>query len=389
VEVDDEVMVLLTFNPSEKYGGRASFVREIAGHAVKLWAPDPLLYDKQTLVEILSEYHRRGIIQSGPEARVVSTTGQLREGHEEIQPEIVDIDKTLRHPEVDDINQYLGNKTVEIKIEPEEVKTPDGQPSPKDGGKKTVFKIEYDVQTIKDNVDKFIRNLGTFTPQEGYMVFARDILEGYLLALAKGEKDLYDKVLDAARRLDPEILSTIKGIIGLYTNKLIRKGDIREKFLESRRVFERRGDTLLLLRLMVKRSVPYMKIFAEPIERRLYINEGRLAFLGENPKEYGDDNIQAVMVKDNPLNSKGTLGYFEGEMAIVMSKDSAKAKVVSGVPTKDVVDWVGWHELGHVIDALRIRKLEAQEQVIFPKKMPWSKRARLINAFMGLLQKAV
>ena len=61
MEIEDEVLFAMTFNPTETYSDRGSFIPEIAGYAHKFWPANPVNYSDDQLKVILKEITRRGV----------------------------------------------------------------------------------------------------------------------------------------------------------------------------------------------------------------------------------------------------------------------------------------------------------------------------------------
>lgn len=120
VELDKEVMIILTFNPAERYSGRGlttgakvsedtktNFAQEVAFYTDKLWAPNPLNYPKETLMDILFEYHRRGITAERKQMEeYFSKVVPGAEDYRELPAHIVEV-KTLPHPPVQSLQEVL------------------------------------------------------------------------------------------------------------------------------------------------------------------------------------------------------------------------------------------------------------------------------------------
>ncbi|MBF0385602.1 MAG: AAA family ATPase, partial [Candidatus Omnitrophica bacterium] len=201
VELDEEVMIVLTFNPAETHAGRGSFAEEITAHADKIWSPNPLKYDRKTIVDILLEYHRRGMTKETQELKEgLEEEGVLeRQGHEEVEPQLFKV-RDLAHPPVRALKDVLS--LIEGEEEEEE-------PAPEEEQKikKKIKKVDlnYDLEAVKERALSFRK-------EDGFLEFAEQVLQGYLLAVANGNRDavLNTAVIKAARLLSLDLADSIK-----------------------------------------------------------------------------------------------------------------------------------------------------------------------------------
>ncbi len=371
VEVDDEVLIALTFNPAETYAGRGAFDRELIAHAEKLWAPDPLRYPDLTLIDILREYHRRGITKAQQELKEqLPTVGlTMHEAFAKVSPYQETV-KNLEHPALEELGkvgeegpektQATEPPAVAPTLEPASVATPQ------------VAEISYDVNIIRKNAQEF-------TKDQGHLDFARDILAGFLLALGDGEQGLNDVVLKAASILGPDVVEILQDIVSLYGREIVKESELKGKFLKLRRVFMAH-DVALFMKRPKKRALIILS--TEKVKRRLAMSDENLTRLGEDPAKYADLKSQAAVVGGEEYSRPGVSGFFEGEFAFAFEKAVRQELAAAGVETlknvtfEEFVEWVAFHELGHVMDNLRLRVRGYK----ITRLIRWTKLAHDVNA---------
>jgi len=376
VELDNEVMVALAFNPAEKYAGRgtriagdkfANFSREVMELADKLYAPDPLKYPKEVLISILSEYHRRGI---------TTTTKQLQdqlgaqevtsqEGYFEVKPHVTEIE-ALREPALENLEDILKDKAPVA--EKEEAKEQE----------KTKPPVITQTDRIVYDLPKLQQRVKNFQVAEGYLKFSEDILTDFLLVLANGKADeqLKMDVVEIARNLDLQAGQLIQGIIDLYGGKAIRKSEMLDKIFALRRIFIEHDVVLFCHLKKVKKGskgvVPYLQLYPEEIKDRLKMTQENIERLGEDAQKYKNQQPQAISVEGSKYKADAG-GFFEGEYAFVF--ELLSSGVYKNVPQKEILNWVGWHELGHVLDNLRLKV----RGIKIPRKGKWSALVKMVN----------
>ncbi len=379
IELDNEVMVVLTFNPAEKYSGRESFVRDIIKYGEKFWAPNPLQYHPEVLKDILMEYHRRGITREKQKLEAeISAVQRVAlgavQGAEETP--LIAVDPLLRHPPVKNLAEVL---IATGQIEEESTEEPPGKEKAGAGttmrpkAPPTIIDLHYDVDAIKAKAQ-------SFAAEEGYEVFTRDILVGFLLARADRKKDeeLEEMVLAAARRLDVNVdvngrlAGAIKDIIELYDRNRPRKSDLKEKILALRGILVEHGVYAFIQMTGVEDKL-FLKLHPRPILNRLPLTDDHLRILGEDPENYIGLNREALGVSDNPLAAGNVLAYFDGERPVYFMQTSMRE--LQGVPMEEAIRWSAWHELGHMMDQhrLRVRGFHV------PKGISWTNLARMVN----------
>ena len=374
VEVDEEVMIVLTFNPAETYSGRYEFPREIAAFADKFWAPNPMNYDRETIIDILYEYHRRGITKKTKEIEQESARAQriAREGHFEVDPYTEEV-KRYKHPKTDALEKVWEG--IEADEGDEGVEESDGVESgampPVPKPKKHPIKVTY-------SRDRLIREAKNFGKSHGYLKFTEEVLTYYILALAHGNKDkkLRDLVLKAAKKLDNDVVDIVNDAYEFFNQKSASKSEFKKWIFKARRFFVEKGVYLFIL-LAEKEAqslVYYPKLIPEEVLGTIELSDAQIKFLGEDPKLYKGRRMKAVKVEGDKylkaLGRSNIAGYFEGEMAVVFA---GRTDGAFGVPSEDSIDWTGMHELGHVMDNARLKA----RGIIFPKKVKWTKLAKL------------
>ncbi|MCK5581087.1 MAG: AAA family ATPase [Candidatus Omnitrophica bacterium] len=379
VEVDDEVLIILTFNPSEKYAGRGGFSRDIVSYADKLWMPNPLNYQEDVLASILSEYHRRGITsqkknikKQEPQEVTIS-----KERHVKSEPYIVKVEE-LEHPQVQNLKEVL------LPNEKRKTRESEGaEESLSDEGAKRKAPIErvqlnYDVEKIKANARRFVEG-------DGYKNFAVGVLEeGFLYSLADNNMDgeLEMEVINAAGRLDSQVQKALEDLIKIYARKSHKLSEVYEKILEMRRIFARNRVALFIVRKSVQKKYSYFGLVVEEIERIVVFDENKLKKIGEDPSKYQNIAISAIVTEGDKYGAeeKGIAGFFEGEYAYAFKGASLAGARAAGFKDVDkheqeLVDWTADHELGHVMDLLRIRS----RGINIAKNIKWSQLAQDVN----------
>jgi len=376
IEVDPEVMLVLTFNPAEKYGGRFDFIRSIALNAEKFWTPNPLEYSRSEKRSILREYHRRGIGPLHEEQKAALGNEPMPT---EVDNEFHEVDSKPTPVELDrgkllDVEQITSSTTAQEDPTQEGAFAPSVQ-QPAQKMDLPDIPIEYDLNAIRRNAQMFIAENG----QSGYLDFADNILEGYLKALADDatvDHDLQSLVLEAAGKLNPKVPILLKAVFKLYDQKNIEKEVLKAAHLALRRYFVQNG-VYLFTQLINNQGNPYLQLYPERITNRLSLSDERLQLLGEDPALYQEERPEALMVKGDKFPGKNAQGYFEGEFAVIFELLSIMQ--LKGVPEAESILWTAYHELGHVLDFQRLKV----RGVDIPKGIQWTDLVRMVNK-MGI-----
>jgi hypothetical protein len=206
--------------------------------------------------------------------------------------------------------------------------------------------VEYTREQLRINVRHFIDNR-IYRHADAYEIFARHILKGYLILLARWEvdQDLADNVLAAAQWLDQEMRPLLEKVTSLYLQASINKSRLRQVMLELRRFFVRHGVYPFMF-LVVNEQVPYVFLYPETILARMPIAADGLRQLSipkAYAKRYEQRGVQTFLVRGWQYPFKNAAGYYEGEFAVVFTSLSPNAY------------WTAMHELGHVVEGLRYR----------------------------------
>jgi len=124
VKLDDEVIVIFTFNPAEKYSGRGTvsqgktgtgrknFADEIVYHAAKVWAPNPENYPDVILKDMIEEYYRRDIVKAEDRTKGLVKGEISVTGYKRVKNNVFKVDKSLRHPPVMSVDAYIKQKAI-------------------------------------------------------------------------------------------------------------------------------------------------------------------------------------------------------------------------------------------------------------------------------------
>ncbi len=205
---------------------------------------------------------------------------------------------------------------------------------------------QYTPQMIRDNIDYFYGHEFKDRP-EAALYFARHVLKGFFLLLPDWDlsQDLKDEVVRAGHDFDPRVGNALENIVYLYRHRIVREGQIRRQMLALRRAFIR-YNVFLFTFIALENDVPYLFLFSETVQKNYQITERAWHYLGVDPAPFARAELWPAMAlvvegEDYPFADKA--GYFEGEFAVVFRRFS------------DKVSWTAFHEIGHVVDHLRLK----------------------------------
>ncbi|MFH0839081.1 MAG: AAA family ATPase [Candidatus Omnitrophota bacterium] len=346
VELDSDVLVVLTFNPAEKYAGRYSIANELSFNAIKLWMPDPLKYNRTDRFNILKEIHRRGIdkVKKELSGQVKQVSFVVPSGVREIKTEpdkIRDISADM--PELVSQDEIIDDI---IEVEPEGEKTTPKKPR---RSVKQKVVISYDKNAINNAISEYAKE----QPDAQMPYFIEKILQPFLFALTHRDTEgiNVDRLLDIAKKLG--IRTEVEQLTALYKEKIIKMSALRRIVLSLRRTIAK-GNYFCSMKCLIINKKPYIMITVKgKITQRLKAPDGLDSLLqqGSLEKKNWDEwkvlgNEPQVLVVDSSQGS--ILGYFEGEFAIALEKPSAEEALLAHVSEQEAIDWTAFHELGHL-----------------------------------------
>ncbi|MFC2091939.1 AAA family ATPase, partial [Elusimicrobiota bacterium] len=397
VKLDEEVMVVLTFNPAEKYSGRTMLARELASYGEKIWAPNPLRYSRPEKEAIMREYHRRGI-ENMEAIRDTDVVYAEREGFRNIEEKDVyeiAVDSIKGAPKAQDPADYI--RSDEEDEEPEDVPEKEDEEYADRDKVPMPIEIEYDL-------DEIVKNASGFKPkklkdkqarQEAYFYFAEYILKGFLKSIKGDDNNRAVKpVLAAAGRLDKRLKRALEELIDVYRMKVIPEADLKEKFFILRNIFVE-SDVYIFMHFASEhsRARPYLVTYPEKIDDKLSLTKDDYSLIGLDHEYFKDKDVKALLIEGENYPHIDARGYFEGEYAVVFKKTSREK--IEGVEEEEVLNWVAYHELGHVIDQLRWRSDERKpipknielNSMLFPVIFSGNAREYIVHELADLLYK--
>jgi len=315
VEVDNDVFIVLTFNPAETFAGRKKFPREVISNAYKLSSPNPRNYSKEAKAERLYEKHRRGIDKKRREleeqmfsrsSEEILAEQEQRPSHEQVKPHIEFVDESKRHPTVKSLDEVLGRyhrRASDVPVsEPAETEEPsEDSGSGKSAKTRTVeIDIQYDPDEIISKANDFTENGGT--PLD----FANGVLIGYVQAISNGNRNdvLREAVLKAAQRLSPDVRAELEILSDMFRRRQLDLDDLKnveKRLLALRTLFAARG--IFLNIQLIKKEIKgkdrlYVKLYAQDILDRFEITDAHLARIGEDPSAYRDQPPMELQTKN-------------------------------------------------------------------------------------------
>jgi len=198
---------------------------------------------------------------------------------------------------------------------------------------------------VLGHIHQFISE-ALYAHPDGWLWFARHILKGYFVLLAKEEanEELIRAFSYAAAKLDSSLEEALLKITALYRQNNIRESQLRGLMFRTKKIFVKH-DIYPFLFLIINKGMPYLFIFPEKIISKMTMESDALAKLGIDLKIYEDKglNVQVNYVQGDQYPFKSASGYFEGEYAIVFTS-------LAPQPI-----WTGLHEIGHVVESMRFR----------------------------------
>ncbi|MDP2652863.1 MAG: DUF58 domain-containing protein [Candidatus Omnitrophota bacterium] len=204
--------------------------------------------------------------------------------------------------------------------------------------------LEYPPSLVREHTRRFVAE-GHAQARNGYLLFAENILKGFLLNLANREADgaLIAEVLNASQSLSTDLRGRLEEIVKLYARDTMKESVLRERLLDLRRIFVPRNVYPFFF-MTVRGESPYILLYAEPIHARLSLKKRHFERLDIDPRlsaHWEKMPTQALFVRGQKYPFHNAAGYFEGEYAVVLQELSARP------------EWTAWHELGHMVEQLR------------------------------------
>jgi len=340
VELDEDVVVVLTFNPAQLFSGRKDFPPELLSEGVKLSMPDPVDFSDETLFDLFQELSRRehdprkmarnkavkSIVQSGP----------LPAGYQRFDLHPVEIRDDLEIPAVGTLSGVLES----LGIEPKEG-LPDDELG-RDASQEEVGEV-YDLTYDKKAINQAIEEIERSGKTDSFAFFDK-ILRPYLLAVGHGDKEGIeeDKILAMAGMISPRLKRAVEAIVRVYEQEETEEEQWREILRELRRGIAEGGYFVSVQGVEVdNQKKQYVRLqWVGAIRGKLDgVDEDFLAGLVEGAEA---ERLAAWLKKGNRFQSllvegrhPEIAGFFEGEYTVVYSG------------TLTPFDWVYWHETGH------------------------------------------
>lgn len=354
VELDTEVMLVLTFNPAEEYEGRRDFPREILAYGEKAWPFNPLDYPDDILIdEIMPEYHRRGFTTRVRDLLLGFGTAQrMSAGHADV-PSVTTVIERLAHPLVREAAPLSGiyenaGETQDARPEPAPPQQGQAQPqaAPPRPSRTIAVKIDFDVNKIRRAAEQF-------DAAKGYRFFAEYVLEDFMKAVGHGHGEiLREAVLTAAGRLDPRFMDLLARFLDLYDRPQILKSDLRKFFIDLHGFLLPQG-VYLFAKLLNFNTTPYLLVTPEEIVDRLDFPIHGYEKLDLNRADHGLPPPQVFVLDGSRRFPEGNApGFTDGEHVVVFRN----FRPMAGVPQDISTLWRAWHEMGHLFDRRRFQK---------------------------------
>ncbi|MBU4313067.1 MAG: AAA family ATPase, partial [Candidatus Omnitrophica bacterium] len=359
VELDPEVILIAAGNPPETYVSRKNFPWEIIEDALRIWVPalhtyiDSERIKKDDLIAVLFGMHKRRM-------------QELKIDTQETRP------PSIARQELYDNSCPL----IELKrIKGKAYKVYNKRKSPyepkKHGEKKKISELikkdisfKYSVQEI----EKGLTESGSIPDKiRRYQYFLDNILKDYLLALSDGTAGMEDykkgnktsltfRVLDAARSIDKDLFAVLQGIVMLYEGQSISYSQIKKNLLDLRKIVldNKKINRFVFSFPIIKEEKVFVMAQAEEIVDTTTLGQAETERLGLPVGKYEDRMpVSSYVVKKHPFmeDTKARGVYKGGNYALVYEGPTLAG---GDIERDTLLSWVGYHELGHLIDNMRI-----------------------------------
>ncbi|MCB4792853.1 MAG: hypothetical protein LHV68_13370 [Elusimicrobia bacterium] len=370
VELDPEVIVELASNPAGRYEGRGEFAWEILEGIVKLWMPVLHKYKESTRVTkkagadiLLGMYSRKmrelekGSVESEGLKETVFSGVKLMENAAPAQ-KIAGVPENITYKTYE--RTEIKNENIEEKKKPERPKE-----FPK-VRKNQTFKcshkeMEAGLKQIAETGDR----------NKKYQLLLDTVLNNYFLALGEGSAQiknytentgsLTNRVLTAAKAIDPELAQYIEGIVKMYSDsgKAISLQTAKNIMNSIRELILKRGVrrfpfSFEMIQTEKEKLVILFK--SEKIIREVVLTDKDFEELGINKDTYKDKlPVKAYSVEKHPfLEEAVARGVFKGKNYAVVYEKSTLEGLHSSQDPQTLISWCGYHELGHRIEEMRV-----------------------------------
>ncbi|MBF0215716.1 MAG: AAA family ATPase [Candidatus Omnitrophica bacterium] len=270
VEIDDEVMVVLTFNPPDTYSGRGFFLEKLLFLSDKLWAPDPMTLPDHIIAGILGEYHRRGVTkkdavltaedQGSPEERIESS-------YRKVEPVNIGV-KDLSHPDIMTLEEMVDD-------------------SKKKRTRKRDTNVEFNFDLSRLAADLFAIEASDDDARRNAR-FTEQVLIPLLLGLGLGgvDAEIIPKVLDGSRKVDEKLPEIISSIVGIYGQPLIEVTELKEALRKLKLLYVEKFNVYLNVNITLKDGSPLIIIYPKPILEKVSFPQKKFESLGMRQVSY-------------------------------------------------------------------------------------------------------
>ncbi|MFA5363225.1 MAG: AAA family ATPase [Candidatus Omnitrophota bacterium] len=357
VELDPEVIVMTAGNP-----GRGEFAWEIMEEGLKLWVP------------ALHRYKQSQRIERGDLENILF--GMYQRKMHELDQDIIEAGPrtACRRPEIDTAAAAVIKleKVIPLKYK-QYSRTSVVPPKGKQAGdkeKKPRLRKDIDFNYSIDKIENGLRSLeSVFGVKERYRYFLDNILRDYLLAVSEGKAEaaayrrnergsLSWRVVEAAESIDIELAACLKNILELYGQPVLSMRAVRAELNKLRGVilgeYEKTGRFLFVFAFLKEKKL-FMLVQAQEITDIIKIDKEQLTGLGLPMEKYGNvPFLGAYVVERHPFQEDmSARGVFKGRNYALVYLSSTLIGSRAG-RKDDLIDYVAYHEIGHIVDNMRV-----------------------------------
>ncbi len=355
VELDPEVMVVLAGNPEDRFAGREGYPRVLLEKGVKVWVPALHQYLESERVDVADA---RAVLR-GQHQRKMKKEPQKPPAAEE---EVLELEASpVKVASLPAGVTYRQRKKVDRKKLKREEKTE---------GKK-IMPVTKEQQKFRYDINNIVAGMAYLHQAEDKLVFFLDnILPDFMLALSDGavgargwvhnHSSLAYQVIATALVVDQDLHNFLIKVVNPYGREKISLKEIRSELLAFRQLLLRREVPRFLFSFMTKKKDSgqrHLLVRTVPIQRRISVEKMQEL---EIPAEVESRlPLHAYAVPGHPFGEdERAAGVFkghsdeEGYYAVIYGSSS---RIAADVGITELYDWVGFHELGHLVSDLRLR----------------------------------
>ncbi|MDD5439307.1 MAG: hypothetical protein PHS37_03880, partial [Candidatus Omnitrophica bacterium] len=360
VELDKEVMIYLTYNHPEHYGGtgiggnRYPFPAPVSGRSVKVYMPEPLMeYTDDEMNSILEAIYERGEQdQKRKEALEGVTIPSFPRGFMPVEVRPADVTALPEQPAVDLARwaEEIAALAVLESAQDEADKKADEEKEKRqleELRKRYVFqRADFEARLTEcESLVKRSQNGG-----ERYYVFAKALLNSYFTGLAWKEIDekLYERVKRLAGQVDVALEGILERARDLFARETLSESDLRSLMREMDASAISYGVYLEAMNVTVADNGTCF-LFVEPCPLKGIATPdiatlGLEQLVGRDFKEmlFGAHVPDVFFLARPPVD--GTLGYFDGRDLVAAHQGDAWKELECA-----------YHEFGHLVSD-RIKK---------------------------------